>query len=99
VYVQWTHKDANHEALVVEVGVLFRFLYHHNLSVGRGNNQFVGVAIEVADRAAIEVENHEPGSYQYTTNERHHNVACQWIDGIEKIPQSSTDCKDSYGTI
>ena len=61
MYVERTHEDRNHQSFVVEILVLLCFLNHDDLAVGRCHNEFIGVAIEVADRTAVEVERHHPG--------------------------------------
>jgi hypothetical protein len=61
MYIQRTHEDRDHQSLIVEIFSFFNLLNHNNLTIGRSNDQFVGIAIEIADRTAVEVESHEPG--------------------------------------
>ena len=58
--IQRTHEDGDHQALVVEVGVLLSLFDHNDLSVGRGHDQFLRVAIKIADRTTIEIERNQP---------------------------------------
>ena len=62
MYVQRTHEDRDHQAFVVKVLVFLSLFYYHDLAVGRRNNQLIRVTVVIADRAAIEVQRHEPGS-------------------------------------
>ena len=58
--IQRTHKDRDHESLIMKIRVLLDFLDDHNLSIGRSHHEFVGVAVEIADRTTVEVEGHQP---------------------------------------
>ena len=57
VDVEEAHKDADHQAAVVEVLILLHLLDDDDLAVGRRHHDMFRVLdVEVADRAAIEVE-------------------------------------------
>ena len=58
VYVEETHKDAYHQALVVEVGVFLYLFYHDNLAVGGSYHNLACVALEISLRATEEVEHY-----------------------------------------
>ena len=62
MHVEGTHEDADHQSLVVEILGLFSFLDDYNLSVGRSHDGLLGVAVEIADGAAIEIEHQQPGA-------------------------------------
>ena len=60
MHVPGTHKDGDHQSLVVEILMFIHFLDDHDAAVGRSHHHFRGVAVEVADRTAVEVQGNEP---------------------------------------
>ena len=61
MHVERTHEDGDHQALVVEILILLSLFHHYNLTVGRSHDQFLRIAVEVADGTTVEIEGHEPG--------------------------------------
>jgi hypothetical protein len=58
--IQGTHEDTDEESLVMEIIILLRLFDNYNLSVSRGNDQFLRVSIEIADRTTVEIKGECP---------------------------------------
>ena len=65
MHVERTHKDGYHQSLVVEIGIFLGLLDYNNFTISRGHNQFISIAVEIANRTAIEVQRDKPGSTKY----------------------------------
>ena len=94
MHIPQTHKDTDHESLVMEILVLFDFLNHHDATVGRSYDDVLGVVgAKVADGAAIEVG----GDTIYGAE---HNKECpEGYLCVEHEPQHNGYGYQSYGTI
>ena len=86
--IQRTHEDAYHQSLVMEIGVLFSLFHHNNLAIGWSHDQLVGIAIEIADRAAIEVKGHHPGSTKDQTKHPEGNFV------VDEVPENGCNQRD-----
>ena len=86
VYVPRTHEDADHQSFVVEISVFLHFFNHYNLAVGRSHHRTLGIAVEVANRAAVEVQRYQPGCHQNGSDEGRDDVTGKRTDGMKRIP-------------
>ena len=80
MHIERTHKDGDHEALIVEISVLFYLFYYNNLTIGGRDNQLVGIAIEIADGATIKVECDKPRGAE------HHHEYPKWYACVKTVP-------------
>ena len=54
-----THKDANHDAFVVEIFGFFYFLYHYNLAISGRYNNSLCIPLEATDGTLEEVDENQ----------------------------------------
>ena len=54
-----THKDANHDAFVMEIFGFFYFLYHNHFPVAGGNDNTLCVAFITSDGALEEIDKNQ----------------------------------------
>ena len=88
MYIQRTHKDADHQAFFVEILMFVNLLNDNDLTVGRCHHQIIRIAIEIAYRTTVEIQCHHP----YRAEEG--NKAPKRNLSINKRPQQcTTDCQ------
>ena len=59
MYVEKTHKDADHQPLIVEILIFFHFLDNDDSTISRSYNDFIGIfAGEITNRASEEIDDY-----------------------------------------
>ena len=93
VDIEQRHEDGDHDALLAEVLILVHRLTDDHLAVGRGHDDTLCVAIEIADGTAEEIDQYRvDGEAQRQDDECHDALACQVVkSSIDQEQKHTTD--------
>ena len=72
----------------MEILALLSLFYDHDLAIGRGHNQLVGIAVEVTNRTAVEIERHQPSCAKDDDENP------KWYSRVEIGPEQPGDTYD-----